>query len=412
MALIPLIKWAGGKRSELPVLTPLFPSSCTRVIEPFAGGAAVAFALDPPQAVLNDFSSQLIAFYRTLQQPSSRAQFGTCLAKVQQIRQRLHDRVERMTPNEINRLFAPLSGSNPGTEQRAQAWGQNEALKWFAGLPQELVQTLTQDVLSQIQSKTQQRIHALESTRGKVFGAEERRKHLETALMAGVYTTLRRVYNHQEPLTSQLQKDNSAWVVVAWYVVRALCYSGMFRYAKNGAFNVPYGGIGYNSRDFDQTWAYMNSPEVASFLQRTTFMQGDFEHVFDQVAFQSGDFVFVDPPYDTTFSQYNKEEDFTQQDQIRLRDRLVALQTPWMLVIKNTPFVLNLYDTPKASLHHAVFGKSYQLNFRNRGDRGVEHLIVTNYPLPASSDVLRIDPKTHFSSPPAATSSEESRKGF
>lgn len=121
----------------------------------------------------------------------------------------------------------------------------------------------------------------------------------------------------------------------------------------------------------------------------------DFEDLFKKYNFfASSDFVFVDPPYDSTFSQYNADADFTKDDQRRLAKTLLATKAPWMLVIKNTPFILSLYEDKK--LFCAVFGKNYQVNFRNRHDRGVEHLIVTNYKLPPSNDIQTINAKTYF----------------
>lgn len=62
-ALRPLLKWPGGKRALLDHIIPLLPQSFNRYFEPFAGGAALFFALQPQQAVLADRNSDLIACY-------------------------------------------------------------------------------------------------------------------------------------------------------------------------------------------------------------------------------------------------------------------------------------------------------------------------------------------------------------
>ena len=43
----PVVKWVGGKRQLLERLMPLFPESYTTYCEPFIGGGAVLFALQP-----------------------------------------------------------------------------------------------------------------------------------------------------------------------------------------------------------------------------------------------------------------------------------------------------------------------------------------------------------------------------
>lgn len=58
----PFLKWAGGKRWLVHQGLPS-PASYERLIEPFAGGAAVFFALKPPKAVLADVNPELINLY-------------------------------------------------------------------------------------------------------------------------------------------------------------------------------------------------------------------------------------------------------------------------------------------------------------------------------------------------------------
>jgi DNA adenine methylase len=60
----PPLKWAGGKRWQLPYLMPLWqPHSRRRLVEPFCGGLGVALGLRPHRALLNDANEHLINFY-------------------------------------------------------------------------------------------------------------------------------------------------------------------------------------------------------------------------------------------------------------------------------------------------------------------------------------------------------------
>src|ERR1044072_3393436 len=61
----PPLKWAGGKRWLVPHLEPLWQAhKQRRYVEPFCGGLAVAFGLQPERALLNDINPHLINFYR------------------------------------------------------------------------------------------------------------------------------------------------------------------------------------------------------------------------------------------------------------------------------------------------------------------------------------------------------------
>ena len=57
------MKWPGGKRELVNHLLPLFPERFGRYFKPFAGGAAVFFALSPRRAVLADTNGDLINCY-------------------------------------------------------------------------------------------------------------------------------------------------------------------------------------------------------------------------------------------------------------------------------------------------------------------------------------------------------------
>ena len=66
-SLPPPLKWAGGKRWQLPHLMNYWKSeSHRRLVEPFCGGLAVALGLRPNSALLNDINPHLVNFYRWL----------------------------------------------------------------------------------------------------------------------------------------------------------------------------------------------------------------------------------------------------------------------------------------------------------------------------------------------------------
>lgn len=62
----PVVKWVGGKRQLLERLMPLFPETYASYCEPFIGGGAVLFALQPQKAIINDINSELIGVYRAI----------------------------------------------------------------------------------------------------------------------------------------------------------------------------------------------------------------------------------------------------------------------------------------------------------------------------------------------------------
>ncbi len=63
---MPVVKWVGGKRQLLPVLTPLLPECFNIYCEPFFGGGALLFWRQPQKAIVNDINCDLIRMYEVI----------------------------------------------------------------------------------------------------------------------------------------------------------------------------------------------------------------------------------------------------------------------------------------------------------------------------------------------------------
>ena len=64
--IVPFIKWAGGKRQLLDQIKERMPKQYNRYYEPFVGGGAVVFELQPEMAVINDINRALVNAYRQI----------------------------------------------------------------------------------------------------------------------------------------------------------------------------------------------------------------------------------------------------------------------------------------------------------------------------------------------------------
>ncbi len=63
---VPVLKWVGGKRQLLEAFAPLLPEKIPSYCEPFFGGGAVLFSLQPHKAHINDINNELIQCYCTI----------------------------------------------------------------------------------------------------------------------------------------------------------------------------------------------------------------------------------------------------------------------------------------------------------------------------------------------------------
>ena len=64
----PFLKWVGGKRQIMPSIVFLLPKNIKdyTYVEPFVGGGAVLFHLQPESAIINDFNEELINVYEVI----------------------------------------------------------------------------------------------------------------------------------------------------------------------------------------------------------------------------------------------------------------------------------------------------------------------------------------------------------
>ncbi len=66
LILSPVLKWVGGKRQLLGDIIPMIPNKYSNYVEPFIGGGALLFELQPENAIINDYNIELINVYTVI----------------------------------------------------------------------------------------------------------------------------------------------------------------------------------------------------------------------------------------------------------------------------------------------------------------------------------------------------------
>ncbi len=370
--LTPFLKWAGGKEQELRHILPSIPAFDS-YFEPFVGGGAVFFSITARKKFINDRSPELCKLYAMI--AKSDKDFFRALDILLAGWQCLSALVDSEADS-LTRLYKAYSCNECTLEEIS-----DELLRFISSHATEFrelfevffshdIENFMRELQRNLFSKTK-RMKALEDKKWKLPDGDVV-ANIESALKSAFYMHLRYLYNK-----SREYKIPPGFASAIFFFVRENAYASMFRYNSQGEFNVPYGGISYNRKDLARKVDYMRSLELRSYLSNTIIENKDFEEFFLKHPPQAGDFVFLDPPYDSEFSTYARNE-FTMQDQARLAHYLLeCCKAKFMLVIKNTPAILHLYS--QADLNIRTFGKKYQVSFQARNDRAVEHLMITNY---------------------------------
>lgn len=154
-----------------------------------------------------------------------------------------------------------------------------------------------------------------------------------------------------------------------YYFINKTAYSGMIRYNARGEFNVPFGRYkGLNSAGVTK-----NHSEL---LRHAEIMNVDYSEVF--ALCRSDDFVFLDPPYDCTFSDYGNPEykdGFTEEAHVKLAEDFRNLPCKALMVIGKTPLTARLYRGYITD----EYRKSYSVNIKNRFKAEAMHIVISNY---------------------------------
>lgn len=321
----PFIKYPGGKLKEFSLIERFKPTNIKRYFEPFVGGGSIYFNINISNSFINDKSEDLISLYNYVKNQDNK--FFNYLNKLDFLWKQL-DTNSELNTNIINK------------EKFISYTNKSFALK-------------------------SKRIQCLENEGNKISNEDKENIKL-TARKTAFYMCIRDIYNDQ--------KENKQLHTACFYFIREYCYSSMFRFSKNGNFNDPYGGQSYNLKYMTSKIKQMQSNEIILYLKNTAIYNLDFEEFLNLFTLDSNDFIFLDPPYDSEFSTYDNNA-FDKNEQIRLNKFLTNTKAKWMLIIKKTDFIDDLYS--KFNIYE--YDKNYLVSFKNRNNKDVKHLLITNY---------------------------------
>ena len=368
----PLIKYTGGKYGEYKYFKKEIPDRINNYYEPFFGGGGVFFRLHNAKKIngdsyINDISKDLMDFYRNV--------------------------TNKKFLYEIMRLSDNWECVKVVAEKTFEQFGE---VYFDVILGRKDISEFINDSLTDFLSKT---VNSFDNLRcynthgfsivGRMYdGLKDKTKRfikkniseeetdlpyksITTAIHQAFYFVVRDMYNDWllggEGYT---QEEKSA----QWFFIREFCYGSMFRFSRDGKFNIPYGGFEYNSKCFSCKVEEVRSEKLQNLFKKVNICSLDFENFLDR-DFNEDDFIFLDPPYDSTFSEYDNNS-FTRSDQTRLRDTLSKINCKWLLVIRKTDFISELYK----DYEQIPFDKTYSYHARGTyDDKNCTHIAIKNY---------------------------------
>ena len=179
------------------------------------------------------------------------------------------------------------------------------------------------------------------------------------------YTALRSDYN--------AHKDD----LMRLYMLLIYGFNRMLRFNAKGDFNLPVGNVDFNDNVVKALTSYFNYVRD----KEIQFYSMDFEEFLNSLELTEKDFVYLDPPYLITFSEYNKlwDEDSEMRlikvlDELNERGiRFAISNVLWHRKKYNGTF--NLW----AQKYNIVRVKSNYISFNDNTDKDTYEVLVKNY---------------------------------
>ncbi|MFA5935052.1 MAG: Dam family site-specific DNA-(adenine-N6)-methyltransferase [Candidatus Paceibacterota bacterium] len=179
------------------------------------------------------------------------------------------------------------------------------------------------------------------------------------------YTDLRNYFNNQK-------KE----LPLELYTLLIYGFNRMLRFNRSGDFNLPVGNVDFNKNVVNALKDYFETVKN----KKIKLSDVDFRRFFN-LKFQKDDFVYVDPPYLITFSEYNKFwNDDSEKDLLKNLDELNN---------KGVKFALSNVTHYKGKKNNVLIEwmkkynvyciKSNYISYHNNSNKEIKEVLITNY---------------------------------
>ena len=103
------------------------------------------------------------------------------------------------------------------------------------------------------------------------------------------------------------------------YVLLIYGFNRMLRFNSKNEYNIPVGNVDFNANTFNALSDYFKLGST----KKVNWFCLDFKQFLASIEYQENDFVYLDPPYLITFSEYNKLwNEKTEKDLLQMIDSL------------------------------------------------------------------------------------------
>jgi DNA adenine methylase len=184
-------------------------------------------------------------------------------------------------------------------------------------------------------------------------------------------------YNKEAYFKMRSDYNQEKTNVMLLYLLLIYGFNRILRFNSKGDFNLPVGNVDFNIK----TQRAIN--DYFSFVKRKTinFFSTDFEDFLNRLQISNDDFIYFDPPYLITFSEYNKLWDEDSETRlIGVLDKLNNAGTHF--AVSNVLWHKTRYNSifnEWAQKYNIIRIKSNYISFNDNTEKDTYEVLIKNY---------------------------------
>lgn len=161
------------------------------------------------------------------------------------------------------------------------------------------------------------------------------------------------------------------------YVLLIYGFNHMIRFNSNGDFNLPVGNVDYNKNVVDALNGYFDFMEK----NQIEFYCKDYKSFLKNIAYENGDFVYLDPPYLISQSEYNKY--WTEKEEKELLNTIDWLNENGVkFALSNVFYHKGKYNNlliEWSKKYNVIDMKSNYISYHDNTIKNSKEVLITNY---------------------------------
>ncbi len=176
----------------------------------------------------------------------------------------------------------------------------------------------------------------------------------------------------KEKYNSTSKKD-----ILELYVLLIYGFNRMLRFNKKGEYNLPVGNVDFNKNVLTSLQEYFSTTNKRDIR----LFNLDFTDFLDSIDYQKNDFVYLDPPYLITFSEYNKLwNDENEQKLINFLEKLNEKNIKFAISnVTHYKGKTNKIFLEWSKKYHSYNIKSNYISYHDNTNKVFNEVLVTNF---------------------------------